>query len=244
VPEPLRLVTALLVGALVGGGYALVPALLQFRFGVPLLISSLLLNYPAVLFASYLVSGPLGERLSGVSQTARVPEVARLPILVPGSQLNMGIFLTLGLVLLLAFVISRTVRGYEIRMRGLNMHFARYGGIRVKRLGYQVMLGSGMIAGVVGAIEVLGVHHRFIDTALTAPLYAWVGLMAALLSNSSPLGVLLAGFFFSVLQTGGSGMERSTNVPRELSLVLQALIIMLIATRGAFTVGAADVTEE
>ena len=84
---------------------------------------------------------------------------------------------------------------------------------------------------------VLGVLYRYIDDALTSPLYAWVGIMAALLSGSDPLGVALAGFVFSAIQTGGYGMERATNIPRELSLVLQALIIMFIAVRGSFQFG-------
>lgn len=244
IPDVLRLPVAILVAIVVGGGYSVLSAWFQFRFGVPILISSLLMNYPAVFFASYLVSGPLGERLSGVSQTAQVPVSVRFALLVPGSQLNAGAFITLGLVLVLALVVGRTVIGYEIRMRGVNLEFARYGGVRVQRLGYGVMLASGMIAGIVGAIEVLGVHYRFIDTALTAPLYAWVGLMAALLSGSNPIGVLLAGLFFSALETGGVGMERNTEIPRELSLVLQALIIMLIATRGIFRSDSIEDSEE
>jgi simple sugar transport system permease protein len=244
VPDALRLPVAILVAVVVGGGYSVLSAWFQFRFGVPILISSLLMNYPAMFFASYVVSGTsLGERLSGISQTAQVPVPARFAVLVPGSQLNAGAFITLGLALVLALVISRTVIGYEIRMRGVNLEFARYGGVRVRRLGYGVMLASGMIAGIVGAIEVLGVHYRFIDTALTAPLYAWVGLMAALLSGSNPIGVLMAGLFFSALETGGVGMERTTEIPRELSLVLQALIIMLIATRGVFRSDSADDAE-
>ena len=240
VPDYLRLPIALLTGILVGGGYALLSAWFQFRFGVPILISSLLMNYPAIYFASYLVSGPFGEQLSGVSQSPIVPESARLVSLVQGSRLNAGAFIILGLVFILALVIKRSVIGYELRMRGLNLKFARYGGIAVKPLCYKVMLASGMIAGAVGAIEVLGVHYRYIDTALTAPLYAWIGIMAALLSNLNPIGVLLTGLFLSALQTGGYGMERNTNIPRELALVLQAIIIMFVATRGALRFGTDD----
>jgi general nucleoside transport system permease protein len=239
-PDYLRLPIALLAGILAGGLYALLSAWFQFRFGVPILISSLLMNYPAIYFASYLVSGPFGEQLSGVAQSPMVPESARLASLVQGSRLNAGAFIILALVFILALVIKRSAAGYELRMRGLNINFARYGGIAVKPLGYKVMLASGMIAGVVGAIEVLGVHYRYIDTALTAPLYAWIGIMAALLSNLNPVGVLLTGLFLSALQTGGYGMERNTDIPRELALVLQAIIIMFVATRGAFRLGTED----
>ena len=116
-------------------------------------------------------------------------------------------------------------------MTGLNPRFTRYGGVDLPRLGFRVLFLSGATAGVVGAIQVFGEHHRFIDDALTSPGYAWTGLMAALLCGSRPLGVLVAGLIFAAVQTGGVGMERETDVPRELSRVLQALILLLVATR-------------
>jgi simple sugar transport system permease protein len=206
----------------------------DFRFGVPLLISTLLMNYPAVLLASYLVSGPLGERETGVSQTALVPEAARLGEIAPGTRLNVGAVVVLLVLVALAYTLSRTSVGYEIRMTGLNAHFSGYGGIGVNGIGFRVMLASGLIAGLVGAIEVLGVHYRFIDGALTTPLYAWIGLMAALLAESNPFGVALAGVFFAALHTGGLEIERSTDLTRELSLILQSIIIIMVATRSVF----------
>jgi simple sugar transport system permease protein len=125
-----------------------------------------------------------------------------------------------------ALFIYRTSYGYNMRMAGLNRQFAIYGGVDIRRLGYRVLFFSGAVAGVVGAILGLGVLYRYMDDALTTPIYAWVGVMAALLSRSNPLGVLAASTLFSAIQTGGYGMERETSIPRELSLVLQALIII------------------
>ena len=233
-PGPLLLPVTILAAALAGGLYAWLTAFCQVRFHAPLLITTLLMNYPARLFASYLVNHPLRDVASGMSQTFKVPTAVYLPRLMKGARLHVGIFIPLVLVFLIAFVLKRTVVGYDVRMSGLNPKFAEYGGVNLKRLSYRVMFASGAMAGLVGAIEVLGVHHRFIDNALTMPLYAWTGLMAALMSGSNPFGVLTAGLFFSAVQTGGYGMERSTDVPRELSRVLQALIILLVAARGRF----------
>lgn len=237
VPTPLRLVLAILAAMLTGGLLAVLPTWAQFRFNVPLLISSLLLNYPARFLASYIVVNHVRDIPSGMPQTHLVPEAMRFPSLMRGSQLHAGIFITLLAVLVAAFIIQRAVAGYELRMTGINPVFARYGGVRLRRMGYSVMLASGAIAGLVGAIEVLGVNYRYIDDALTSPQYAWVGLMAALLSGSSPLGVLITGLFFSAIVTGGFGMERDTEVPRELSRILQAVIILLVAARGSFRLG-------
>lgn len=236
-PAPLLLLAVILAAMLAGGLWAFIPALAQFQFRVPILISTLLLNYPARFFATYMVTYVVRDVPSGMSQTLMIDAAIQLPKLLIGTQLHAGVFITLAVVWLTWFVISRTVQGYYIRMAGLNAQFARYGGVNLKRLGYGVMFTSGAVAGLVGAIEVLGVNYRFIDDALTSPLYAWVGLMSALLVNSSPLGVLLAGLFFSAVQTGGFGMERATDVPRELSRVLQALIILLIAAQSSFNFG-------
>lgn len=236
-PAPLLMVAAIVAAGLAGGLYALLAAFFEFQFNVPLLVSTLLLNYPARFFTAYLVTHPFRDVPSGMNQTFMVPEAVRFTLLGPRTQLHAGLFLTLAIVLIAAFTIDRTVPGYRVRMTGLNRRFAQYGGVDVKRLGYGAMFFSGAVAGVVGAIEVLGVLYRYIDGALTLPLYAWTGIMAALLSGSSPLGVLVAGLFFSAIQTGGFGMERNADVAREVARVLQAVIIMLIAARGAFQFG-------
>ena len=233
VDGPLLLPLALLAGALAGGLYASLATLLDARYRVPILISTLLLNYPARYLASYAVTHPWRDVASGMTQTARVPEAAQLPLL-PGGRLHAGSLLIVLLVVLAAWILRRTTTGYELRMTGLNADFARYGGIDVDRLGFGVMFASGALAGLVGAVEVLGVHHRFIDGALTQPLYAWTGLMAALLAGSSPLGVLLAGLLFAALQTGGFGMECRAGVPRELARVVQALVVLLVAAGTRF----------
>ncbi len=236
-PGFMLLPAALLAGILAGGLYAGLAMFLEVRFRVPLLITTLLLNYPARYFASYAVTHPWRDVASGMSQSARVPEAANLPLLAADGRLHAGSVLILVLVVVAAWFIRRTRGGYELRMTGHNAVFARYGGIEVGRLGYLVMFLSGGLAGLVGAIEVLGVHHRFIDGALTQPLYAWTGLMAALLAGSAPLGVLAAGLLFAGLQTGGFGMERHAGVPRELARVVQALVILLLAAGTRFHFG-------
>ena len=234
---------AILVAALVGGAYAWLAAFLDFRFGMPLLISSLLMIYPARSLASYLVTHPLRDAGSGMTQTLRISADALLPKLL-GTRINSGLILVLALVAGTQWLVTRTRFGYRLRMAGLNARFARYGGVDVEGLGYRVMFLSGATAGLVGAIQVLGAHYRYIDGSLTQPLYAWIGIMVALLAGSRPLGVLAAGLFFAAVQTGGFGMERATDVPRELSQVLQALIILLIAARARFHVAGNSTPEK
>lgn len=234
---------AILAAACVGGVYAWLAALLEFRYRMPMLISTLLMIYPARLLASYLVSHPLRDVASGMTQTLRISSDATLPKLA-GTRLSCGLIVVLILIAAAHWLIARTRFGYRMRMTGLNSRFSRYGGVDVERLGYRVMFLSGGTAGLIGAVQVLGVHSRYIDGSLTSPLYAWIGIMVALLAGSRPLGVLLAGLFFAAVQTGGFGMERATDVPREISQVLQALIILLVAARSRFQFGTSSRSEE
>ena len=111
------------------------------------------------------------------------------------------------------------------------LRFAGYGGVRLERQAIGAMFASGAIAGLVGAIIVLGSQFRFIDGALLSPAYTWSGLMAALLADGEPVGAILAGLFFAALQTGGFAMQRETSVPRVLTLVLQSIVILFLAVR-------------
>jgi len=116
-------------------------------------------------------------------------------------------------------------------MHGSNPLFAIYGGVRRGRLMMAAMLASGGFAGLAGAVEVLGTQYRYIDNALTAPGYAWSGIMAALLAGSHPLGTTAAAILLAALQTGGMGVERNTEVPLEIASVIQAAIILFISAR-------------
>ena len=230
-PGWLTLCVALIFSLLAGGIWSYLSGVFQVRFKVPILISSLLMNYIAVNFASYMVSFPLIEKGGSRNQTPLFPEASRFIRLFPGSSLHWGIFIVIAIIIIASFVLYKTVSGYNLRMFGANRMFAISSGINPARLTLAVMLCSGMIAGITGANQVVGIHYRFIDSALTMPGYAWTGIMAAILANNDPLGVVAAGFFFGALQTGALGMERATEVPSQLSNIIQAIMIILVAVR-------------
>jgi len=228
-PGPVAAAAAILAAMLASGLYASLAAWGETRFGVPMLISSLLLSYPAVGIASYIVGFPLRDTTTGLAETVMIPRSARLPMIV--EPLNIGLILMAIAAALVVFADRRTVGGYELRMRGLNAHFAAYGGVALDSQTMRIMFISGAIAGLVGAIIVLGSQYRFQDGALVTPSYTWSGLMAALLASGEPVGAIGAGVFFAILQTGGFAMERDTAIPRVLTMVLQAIIILFLAIR-------------
>ncbi|GAA4997270.1 ABC transporter permease [Yinghuangia aomiensis] len=241
-PAPVTVVLALLAGVLAGGLWASLAALLENACGVPLLVSSLLLSYPAVSLVSYLIRFQLLEKGSGIPQTEKLPEGVRLPEFAQdgglGTGISIGIFLVAAAALVFAFVEARTAAGFEVRMTGRGARFSAYAGVDRPRLTLKLMFASGGLAGLVGAITVLGFPFRLVDGALTSPGYTWTGLLAALLAAASPLGTLVAGFFFAALTIGGFGMEQETAVPQQLTSVLQAVIILFLAVRtGVFAKG-------
>jgi len=228
-PGPLAALLSLIAAALAGGLYAALAAWGQTRHNIPMLISSLLMSYPAVGITSYIVRFPLRDTATGLPQSEMIPEAARLLTL--SGALNLGVLIMAAIGVLAVYIDRTTVAGYELRMRGSNLRFAAYGGVRLPRQAILTMFTSGAIAGTVGAIVVLGSQFRFIDGALLSPAYTWSGLMAALLANGEPLGAIAAGLFFAALQTGGFAMQRETSVPRVLTMVLQSVVILFLAMR-------------
>lgn len=228
-PGWLLILCAILAAMIAAGLYATLAAWGETRHGIPMLISSLLLSYPAIGFASYVVGFPLRDTTTGLAQTPMIPEAARLPVL--SGPLNAGILIMAAVAVLVVLYDRFTVGGYELRMRGLNARFAGYGGVPLARQMTAVMFASGAIAGLVGALIVLGSQFRYQDGALLSPGYTWSGLMAALLAGGEPLAAILAGAFFAALQTGGFAMQRETAIPRVLTMVMQAIIILFLAIR-------------
>ena len=240
VPGPGYLVVPLAVtgGALVGALWALLPALGQTHLQVPLLITSLLLNYVARAGTGYLVRFPFGEPGAPFATTVGVPETARIPKmdLFGSGRISISLLVVLALVVLLSLGYKRTVVGYESEMIGLSGPFSRYGGVDVRKHTIVIMLLAGAIGGAMGTHLVIGETYRYVDADMIAQTgFAWTGLMVALLAFNRPWPILAAGVFFAGLQIGGFAMERSTGVSWQLAQVVQALVIVALVSRFALT---------
>lgn len=230
-PFPIAPLVALVAGCVAGAAWAFLPGLLDVRLGVPMLITTLLLNYVGALFAAWVVTYPLRDvAAGGIAQTAVIPEAAWLPGL-PGTRLHLGVVAIVLLPFLVRWFLARTVAGYEFRMVGHNRDFADYGGIEAGRRVLLATLLSGAICGLAGAIVVLGVNHRYIDGVFTTAGWAWSGFTAAILTGAEPVLTLVAGLFLGGLEVGAAGMARSTDVPLQLVDAVQATIILVVAIR-------------
>jgi simple sugar transport system permease protein len=230
-PGVVVIVVAMLAGAVTGAVWALLPALGQTYLKLPILISSLLLNAPARALTSYLVKYYFGDEKATSTTTVQIPESTKIPTLESLSGASATLFLVLAIVAMVAVFNKRTSPGYESFMSGLNLKFARYGGVDVRRQTIGTMVVGGAIAGVVGSHIVLGQAFRFVDNDLAGTGFAWTGLLVTLLAAHRPVPALFAGIFFAALQVGGLAMQRSADVSWQLAQVLQAVVILALAMR-------------
>ncbi|MCL2496740.1 MAG: hypothetical protein FWF04_04930, partial [Clostridiales bacterium] len=125
---------------------------------------------------------------------------------------------------------ARSAIGFEMRMTGENDRFARYGGIRADRLMIWGMVISGGLCGMVGMLEVFGLHKRFL-VSVSRDFY-FDGMLVAMIMRYNPFGVILMSFFFAILSIGGKSMELSAGISSELILIVQSAIIFLMAAEG------------
>lgn len=232
---PFGILIVMLAGMLFGGLYAFLASWLDERFGVILLISTLMFNYIAHYITYYFVAYPLKDNsVDGiVPKTVQIDKALWLPRLnwVKGTTFNMSFFVVLLVVAAVIFITGKTIFGYESKMGGLNANFARYGGVKRKKVMYLTMLGSGALCGLGGTLEVLGLKHLYMHEMLKSPSYAWTGLMAALIANLDPVGTVICSIFLAGLQTGGTALERNTSVPLEITTIIQSVITLLVSAK-------------
>jgi ABC-type uncharacterized transport system permease subunit len=225
-PAYVHLPLALLAGAGGGALWGFIPAVLKAKLDAHEVITTMMLSYVALYVTSYLVNYPF--KASGwVAQTPLIASAAELPRILPPTQLSGSIIIALIMVGITAFILKRTIVGYEVRAIGLNATAARSGGINIKKGMILALVISGMIAGLGGAGEILGVERRFIDGF--SPGYGWDGLAVALIGGLNPFGVVLASILVGALRSGGLVMNRVTGVPIDVIYLVQSLVVLFAA---------------
>ena len=228
-PGVLLAPSLLLAGAAAGAGLLLVPLALRLRFGVDEVVTTLLLNFIALLFVSMMIEGPLRDPLAfGWPQSVPVDPAAALSKLVARSRLHSGLLIAVAAAVLLWLLQARTVFGLESRAAGLNPATARFAGVSLAGVLVRVACLSGGLAGLAGAIEVLGVKG-YVTTDLS-PGYGYTGIVVAMLAGLHPLGVVLAALFVAMIFVGADGMSRALGVPNAIADVIVAMSLLTMLT--------------
>ncbi len=219
-PPFIHPIVALAGGALAGGLWGLLPAILKTYFNANEVLVTLILN-------------PIAVILVGLIRSGAVAESAQLTPLVQGTRFTTGFIIALGAALFSYFYLWRSSRGFEHRMTGEAPAFSNYGGIPAHLPIMRGMLISGALAGLAGAIEVLGVHHHFVSSF--SAVSEFDGIIVALMGMLNPIGVLLAAIFLGGLRAGALvGLQIESGVPRELGGLLIAMTVLILANERLF----------
>lgn len=223
-PHPAMIVGLIVLGIAGGAAWALIPAALKAFAGMSEIISTLMLNYVALLWVDYLVFGAWADPTAFSFPYSRpFPESARFPLLFGG--VHVGLILALGAAITLAVTLRATPWGYEIRMIGASPAAARYAGMPVGRNILLVMATSGALAGLAGVGEVSGVIHR-IQQGIS-PGYGFTAIIVAWVARLQPLAIVIVAVLFAALLNGGFVIQ-TTGVPAAIAYMIQALILFLV----------------
>lgn len=223
-----------LVGAAAGMALLLFPLWLRLRFQVDEVVTTLLLNFVALLFVSMLIDTVLKDPMAfGWPQSVPVSDQAMLPKLISRSRLHWGLVYAIALAIAIHLVQSRTAFGLQSRAAGLSPEAAIFAGVPLGRTLVLVAMVSGGLAGLAGAVEVMGTMS-YVTTELSAG-YGYSGIVVAMLANLHPLGVVAAAVFTAAMFVGADAMGRSMNVPSYIADVTVALALLSMLVGLFFT---------
>jgi simple sugar transport system permease protein len=223
-PPPLVIPMMFVLAALAGALWGLIPAVLKATIGVNEILTTLMMNYIAILLVEYLYLGPWRDPEGyGFPGSAPFPEVAWLPRL--AGRVHGGLIFAVLAAVFLWFILARTRWGYEIRVIGENARAARYTGISIGRNVVLVMLLSGGLAGLAGMAEVAGLTRRLYGLTVG---YGYTAIIVAWLANLNPWGVLLVAFVMGALLVGGDQIQIAMQTPAAVALALQGAILFFV----------------
>lgn len=222
---PAWLLVPLILAASALGGmiWSLIPALLKAKFKVNEILTTLLLNYVAIIYMEHLFYGPWRDPAGfGFPGTAQLPEAAQL-IRFAGTRISIGFPLALLCTVLLYYLLNKSTWGYQVRVIGREQRAARYAGFSVTRKVLTVMAISGAFAGVAGMIEVCGIHYR-LQTGLAVG-YGYDGIIVAWLAGLNPLAIPFAAVLLGALFVGGEQLQSVLGLPSTISLILEGALL-------------------
>ena len=231
----LGLLGAIVLAGAFGAIWAAVPAYLQAKRGSHIVITTIMFNFIAAAVLNYMLVNVLRPQGAMDPTTARFPEAVHLPtlhdILAPigisfskAAPANVSLLVAIIACVLVWLLIWRTKLGYEIRAYGHSESAAKYAGISPVKITMIAMTISGALAGMMAINNVMGEAEHLVLNATEGA--GFIGIAVALMGRSHPLGVFIAAILFGFLYQGGAELALWTSIPRELIVVIQALVIL------------------
>jgi simple sugar transport system permease protein len=218
---PLLLIAAVVAGAAI----AMIAAILDWWRKVPVVLSTLLLNFIVIELLRYLIVGPMRDPGAIVRTRELLPD-AQLP-LIGEMRLQPGFFFALAAAALVWFILRKTTFGFRLRVVGENPVAARFAGMSVPKISLATLALSGALAAMAGGLEISGVRHELVFSDADSG-YGFTGIAVALLGRLNPMGVIAAALFFGLLRACFFALEIEARVPSVTGLALQGLVIILM----------------
>ncbi len=228
-PIGIHILAAALAGAFFAAIWGGIVGLLKARTGAHEVILTIMMNYIASYFILWILKTQSFLRPGRIDPIApEVNQSARLPLLAGSNfRLNFGIFIALAAAVFVWWLLTKTTIGFKFRAVGANGQAAKTAGISVPFVITSTMMICGALAGLGGAVQVLGSEYAL--NADIAGSFGFDAITVALLGRAQPLGTVFAALLFGALHAGGRTMQSSTGVPLDIVLVTQALIVLFIA---------------
>ncbi|MEZ4732358.1 MAG: hypothetical protein R3E79_35035 [Caldilineaceae bacterium] len=225
-PLALLLPLVLLAGVLCGALWVLLPAWLLYRFGINEILTTVLMNFVSFSLIDYVATEIWRDPAAGHPTTIPIGLGGELPLLLVSPKLHSGLLLALLVAVAIYLYVDKSTAGYELVATGANPRAARVYGIEVRWLFLLSLLLGGAIAGLSGAIEVSGVHHRLIEGLQSN--FLLLGIIIGLIAKGNHLAVPFVAFFIAVLEVGANAMQRTLTIPGEMVFIVEALILIFV----------------
>ncbi len=229
-PTGIHTVVCLIAGGLAGAAACAIPAFLFVKFNAKPVVSSIMVNNMCLYVGLFVINHLVRDPAAGFMASFRFDETAKIGEMISGTGVHYGILIGIAVLIAGYFYLNKSKAGYEIRTVGRNVDFARYSGINVNRVITKAQLIGGFLAGLGGAVEVLGMYNRFQYQALTN--HGFDGIMIGIMAAYNPKLLPLAGLFLAYIRVGADSMQRSSDVPVELAnIMISVIVIMIVAER-------------
>jgi simple sugar transport system permease protein len=224
-PAPIGITAALVAGSAAGAAWGFIPGALKAFSGAHEVVTTIMLNAIADSLIGFLILGPLLAPGFSFGRTGDLGNSA-LPIIL-GDNIHLGVLFAVAAVPAVWWLLYRSTLGFEIRSVGANPSAARYAGMRPKFLVMLTMTLSGLLFGIAGSTEILGVSHFMVSTYGTS--IGFDAIAVALLGRSNPFGIAAAALLFGALRAGSGLMQVLAGIPVEIVDVIQAIILLFLA---------------
>lgn len=223
----------LLAGAVGGMIWAGIPAALRIRFNASEILVSLMLNYVAALWLSFLIFGPWRDPAGfNFPQSEPLAPAALFPILIEDTRANISVLFALVAVAAGWLFMTRSFTGFQLKVTGLSQGAARYAGFSLSKPVWIGMLAGGAAAGVAGVGEIAGPLGQIFPTA--SPGYGYAAIIVAYLGRLHPLGILLSGLLMALLYLSGDLAQMSLGMPSSITGLLQSTLLFFLLTTDVF----------